>query len=66
MLGSEQAGERNAAARAIERLRRKIGWTWVALLWPARATPAIIVPPWSMNMPILAQGEGCGRFTLTL
>lgn len=37
-LGSECVGERDAAARTIERLRRRTGETWGKLLRPGRAS----------------------------
>ena len=40
VLGSEFAGERDAAARAIERLRHRTGMTGAELLRPAAARPA--------------------------
>jgi hypothetical protein len=57
MFGSEHAGERDAAARAIERPRRRTGMTWADLLRPAPARPRIIVPPWPAMAPILMRGE---------
>jgi hypothetical protein len=44
VLGSEHAGERDAAALAIERLRRSTGLTWADLLRPARTRRTIAVP----------------------
>jgi hypothetical protein len=60
VLGSEHAGERDAAALAIERLRRSTGLTWAELLRPARARPRIIIPPWPVKVPILARGQVAG------
>jgi hypothetical protein len=57
ILGSEFPGERDAAALAIERLRRSTGLTWADLLRPVRMRPAIIIPPWPVKVPILARGE---------
>jgi hypothetical protein len=55
MLGSEHAGERDNAARAIERLLREHGLSWDDLL-KARHL-GFTVPPWPATGAILARGE---------
>jgi hypothetical protein len=56
VFGSDHAGERDAAARAIERVRLRTGMTWSEILNPAPARPRIITP-WPAMAPILARGE---------
>jgi hypothetical protein len=56
-LGSEFPGERDAAALAIERLRRRTGCTWAELLRPGPTRPPIIIRPHPPMAPILARGE---------
>jgi hypothetical protein len=56
MLGSEHAGERDAAALAIERLRQRTGKTWAELLQAAPRGPRIVINRWEPQAPIFAQG----------